>query len=349
MNYKSALEDGVERLLRSLYVYVPAILESVDGEGLGVVVKKDDPDVTADKVPLFSLYSGNGYGEEHALHPPEEGFMLCSKYPTPEVMATQGVLEGVSHGRHYSFQDGHFIAGPRFHNFEAPLGSPMEAYHYRHKSGAERYIDPNGNMRFTHPDGHEVELTNSEVRVSFERPDGETMSITVSETEAIFDGPDLHNDFATDPRVQLGVDETGRARLDGMASVGDSDGYRVDRTAENTDPDDPRTYTEVDEPVEPIQDPTNDAETAYDNPSTVEATGALDHGLFEHRRAVVERREVDPDPAVTDPTDPAYIELPDAMRSAGLLPVGLQYVETTAGELRMIGMDGTTPITIMAL
>lgn len=349
MNIKSALETGVERKLRSLFVYVPAILEDVDNDGLGVVVKKDDADVMADQVPIFSLYSGDGYGEEHAVHPPEEGFMLCPKYPNIDVMAKPGVVDGVSHSRHYAFQDGHFISGPRFYNFESGLGTPLDAYHYRHKSGAERYIAPNGDMRFTHPDGHEVDLSSSDVSVSFERADGDTISITVSETGVEIDAPDLYNDYATDPRTQIRATESGRAHLDGMASVGDSDAYREDRTTENTDPDDPRTYAEVNESAEPIADPTDDAETAYDNPSTVEATGAIDHGLFEHRRAVIERREVDPDPAITDPTDPAFIELPDSMRSAGKLPVGLQYIETTAGELRMIGMDGTTPVTIMAL
>lgn len=349
MNYKAALEAGVERKLRNLYVTVPAILEDVDDDGLGIVVKKDDRDVSADNVPIFSLYSGDGYGEEHALHPPEEGFMLCSKYPMMDVMAREGVVDGISHRRHYSFQDGQFIAGPRFHNFEQGLDSPIDAYHYRHESGAERYIDPDGNMQFTHPDGHEVELSSTAVSVSFERSDGETTSITVSETEIEIDAPDLYNDYATDPRTQMRATESGRTLVDGIVSVGDSDAYREDRTTENTDPDDPRTYEEVDEPVGPIADPTDDAETAYDNPSTVEATGAIDHGLYEHRRAVVERREVDPDPNVTDRTDPAFIELPDEMRSAGMLPVGLQYIETTAGELRMIGADGTTPVTIMAL
>lgn len=348
-NFKTALEDGTERMLRSLFVYVPAILESVDSEGLGVVVKKDDKNVTQDKVPIFSLYSGDGYGEEHALHPPEEGMMLCPKYPLEDVMSQPGTLEEVSHSRHYSFVDGHFIAGPRFHNFEAPLNSPMEAYHYKHKSGAERYISPEGDMRFTHPDGHEVELTNSEVSVTFSRSDGENMSITVSETDVVFDGPDLYNDFATDPRVRMGVSDDGSGSIDGRIAVGDSDAYRVDKTTLNTDQDDPKTYEEVNEQVQPIQDTTNDSETQYDNPTSVSYEGPVDQGFYEARNAVVERREIDPDPAVTDETDPAFIDIPDDMRSAGLLPVGYQYIETTVGELRMIGMDGTTPISIKPL
>lgn len=348
MNLKSALEGGVERQLRSLFVYVPAVLEDVDGDGLGVVVKKDDKDVMADKVPIFSLYSGDGYGESHALHPPEEGFMLCAKYPNIDVMAKPGVVDGVSHRRHYAFQDGHFIAGPRFYNFETALDSPLDAYHYRHKSGAERYISPNGDMRFTHPSGHEVGLSADAVTVEYSRSDGDTMSITVSETEVTFDGPDLYNDYATDPRVSMGVDESGRASLDGLATVGDSDAHRRDSSVENTDPDDPRTYAEVDEPAEPIADPTDDAETAYSNPSTVEASGAQDDGLFEHRRAVVERREVDPDPAVEDPTNPAYIELPDSMRSAGTIPVGYQWINTTDQMLRMWGFS-QAPVDITSI
>ncbi|WP_330633728.1 hypothetical protein [Halocatena halophila] len=349
MNLKHALENGVERQLRNLYIYVPAILEDVDEQGLGTVVKKDDKDVMADKVPIFSLYSGDGYGEKHALHPPEEGFMLCCKYPTPDVMSQQGIVEEISHSRHYSFQDGHFIPGPRFHNFEQGLDTPIDAYHYRHKSGAEQYISPDGDMQFTHPSGHEVDISSGNVSVTFSRSDGDNTSITVSESVIGIDAPDKFNDHATDPRTQIRATESGRAHIDGIVSVGDADAHREDRTTETTDPDDPRTYEEVNEPAEPIADPTDDAETAYDNPSTVEATGAIDHGLFEHRRAVVERREVDPDPAINDPTDPAYIELPDSMRSASKLPVGYQYIETTAGELRMIGMDGTTPITITTL
>lgn len=349
MNASNELESGVERLLRGMYIYVPAILEDVDDKGLGVVVKKDDQDVSAAEVPIFSLYSGDGYGEKHALHPPEEGHMICPKYPTDSTMQQKGVLDGISKRRHHAFDDGHFIAGPRFYDFEAKLDSPIDAYHYKHKSGAERYIAPNGDMRFTHPDGHDVELTNSELRLSYARSDGDAMSITVSETEVTFDGPDLYNDNATNPRVSMGVSESGEAELDGIASIGDSDAHRRDTSTENSDVDDPRTYAEVDEPIEPIADPTDGTETSYSNPSTTGAEGPIDCGLYELRRHVPERREADPDPTVTDPTNAAYIELPDAMRSAGKLPVGYEYIQTTEGALKMIGMDATTPVVIKTL
>lgn len=348
MDYKNSLEGGVERLLHSLYIYVPAILERVDEEGLGVVVKKDDRKVTADKVPIFSLYSGDGFGEKHALHPPEEGFMLCAKYPMRETMAEAGVLDGLSKKRHYAFQDGHFIAGPRFHGFEQGLNSPMAAYHYRHKSGAERYISETGDMRFTHPAGHEVSLSAESVEVTYERADGEEMSLTINETQAIFDGPDLYNDFATNPRVQMGVSDDGTGQLDGRIDVGDSDAHRVDTTQLNTDTDDPKTYKEVDEPATPIVDPSKTTQTQYSNPDTVSMTGAVDGGLFELRRAIPARREKDPDPAVTDPTDPAYIELPDELRQGGKIPVGYSWINTTDKVYRMWGF-GQTPVDIKPL
>lgn len=363
MNWKRELEQGVERMLRGMYVYVPAVLESVDNRGLGVVVKKDDGNVSAAEVPLFSLYAGDGYGESHALHPPEHGYMLCPKYPTDSTMAKEGVVDGVSHRRHYSFNDGHFIAGPRYHEFESALDSPIGAYHYRHESGAERYISESGNMRFTHPDGHEIALDSGTVSVEFAgssarsllldeneirgtvvRDDGDKTSLSVSETSVTFAAVDLYNDYATDPRTSVGVDESGAVTLDGRVQIGDTDAYRRDTDEENTDINDPRTYAEVDEPAAPIADPTDGSETAYTNPSTVEGEGPHDVGLYELRRAIPERREQDPDPTVTDPTNPAYVDLPDAMRSSGVIPVGYMWINTTEQALKMWGFAQTAVV-----
>lgn len=348
MSFKHSLEGGVERLLRGLYIYVPAILEDIDDENLGVVVKKDDKDVTQDKVPLFSLYSGDGFGEKHAMHPPEEGFMLAPKYPIPEVMSKPGVLESVSHSRHYSFKDGVFIAGPRFHGFEAPMEAPMEAYLYRHKSGAERYISPSGDMRFSHPDGHEVSLSTDTVEVTFKRSDGEEMSLIVNQNQALFSGPDTTNDFAQNPQVQMGVSSDGSGQLDGRIDVGDSDAHRYDPQQLNTDPEDPKTYAEVDVPADPMQDPSK-ASSQYENPDSVTMEGPVDSGFYELRRHVVERREQDPDPAVTDPTQPGYVEMPDEMRQTGKLPVGYEWINMTEGAKKIMGMDGVTPVVIKQL
>jgi hypothetical protein len=118
--------------------------------------------------------------------------------------------------------------------------------------------------------------------------------------------------------------------LGGRSTLGDPDANRVDRSAEETDPESPYTYEQVDEVVAPIIDPTDDGETQYDNPAMASVAGPIDGGLYEARRLIPwERREEDPDPTATDPTDPAYIELPEKMRQEGALPSYIPWINTT--------------------
>lgn len=394
---------------RDLKVFVPAILQEIDEDGLGRVVALYDEGVEADNIPILQLYAGDGYGENHAHHLPERGFLLVADYPVIDTLAAPGIIEGISQRRAHVFQDGLFIPATHW-NDEARPDVPIEEYRYTHNSGAIRRVSAEGAIEDTgsggsnrlitgtgaiedstpvgatrdmtadgavvdstpsgathqmttdgaiedtaasgasvrvdetgvtaQHNGHTVEVTDDSVAVTFNRADGQTVDIDVTETDVSISLPDTNNDQATEPRSEVGVNEDGTARVDGHSRVGDSDSYRVDPTVENTDPDDPRDYAETNEPAEPILNPADAGETAYDNPSTTEFQGPVDHGLYESRRFIFPRREADPDPAVTDPTDPAYIELPDSFRAAGMLPVGLAWVNTTEDMLKRTGLDG---------
>ena len=351
-----ATEKQIHRAwARELKVCVPAILEEIDGNGRGRVVALYDGDFEADNVPILSLYTGDGYGEEHAHHLPERGFLLCADYPMIDILEATDVTEGISQRREHVFQDGMFFPGAWWDD-QTPPGSPPGEYRYTHESGATRRVTTDGTIEDTatsgatvrndevgvHAEygGHTVEVTETEVSVSFERTDGLTVDVDVTADGATISVPDEYNDQATDPRSEVGVSADGTASVDGRAAVGDTDAYREDRLTLNSDPDDPRTYEETTEPIAPILDPTDDVETVYDNPATTSFQGPTDHALYESRRFVVERREADPDPLITDETDPAYIDLPQAYRDAGVLPTGLVWQNTTDDMLRRVGNDG---------
>ena len=341
---------------RELKVFVPAILESVDGNGRGRVTALYDEDFEADNVPILTLYSGDGYGEEHAHHLPERGFMLCCDYPLLDVLETTGVTDGISQRREHMFQDGLFLPGAHWNDQTKP-GSPLGEYRYTHQSGATRRVTESGAIEDTSSSGsavridetgvtashagHTVEMTDGAVSVSFERADGQTVAVDVTESGATISVPDETNDQATNPQSEVGVSDDGTARLDGRSEVGDSDAYREDRTTVNADPDDPRTYAETSEPVAPIANPSDDAETAFDNPETTGFQGPTDEGLYESRRFVFERRTADPSPTVTDPTDPTYIDLPQAFRDAGKLPAGLCWLNLQENMLKRTAPNGS--------
>ena len=124
--------------------------------------------------------------------------------------------------------------------------------------------------------------------------------------------PDTLNDFASDPQSEISVEETGEARLNGIARIGDQEAYREDPTNENTDDDDPRNYESVNDPIAPIVDTTVEDNR---NADAAQLEGPLNAKWFELRGAVPQRREEDPDPNVTDPTNPAYVDL-DAIEEA---------------------------------
>ena len=351
-----ATEKQIHRAwARDLKVCVPAVLEEVDADGRGRVVALYDPGVEADNVPILSLYTGDGYGEEHAHHLPERGFMLVSDYPMIDVLEMATVEDGISQRREHVFQDGLFLPGAWWDD-QSPPGSPLGEYRYTHESGATRRVGEDGTIEDTSAAGsfvrldevgveashagHTIAITDSEVSVTFDRSDGEAVTVDVDEEGARISVPDERNGSAVDPRSEVAVRENGTASVNGLTRVGDADAYREDRSSLNSDPDDPRTYAETAQEIEPIADPLDSGETAFDNPSTTRFRGPTDNALYESRRFVFDRREADPDPAVTNETDPAFIDLPSEFRSAGVLPVGLCWLNVSEDTLKRVGTGG---------
>ena len=329
------LREGVDGQVRALDWVVPAVLESViveNAEMLGEVRELGDDRDPIDGIPIWTPYAaGDEYGHEQALDPPERGLMICGDYPleTARQETEPPYNADLERGRHHAFQDGFFLPGVRV-NGERGLGSPLGADWLRHPSETERRFAENGDFTVEHHAGHTVHVGSNEVRVAFERPDGDTMTVTVTEQDTTFEGPDEFKEFREDPRITMGVSDDGTSTLGGRSTIGDTDANRVDRATEETDPESPYTYEQVDETADPIIDPTDDGETQYDNPAMAALAGPVDGSLYEARRLIPwERREEDPDPTVTDPTDPAFIELPDRMRQQGELPAYTPWINTT--------------------
>ena len=403
-----AKRDVHQAWARELRVLVPARLEEIDSEGRGRVVNLHDEEMEADHVPLLQMYAGDGYGEEHAHHLPERGYMLVADYPTIDTLDATGLTDGISQRREHMFQDGFFVPAT-FWNDEGSINSQIEEYLYKHKSGAIRRVSVDGEVEFIsangedvivgngyvdiqqtdgqharldgmkalvehsagqrmrlnssearldhadghtarldgsggaieHANGHEVTVGDSAVRVAFQRADGDAVRVDIDGQGATVSAPDEYNDQSTNPRAEVGVGDDGIAVVDGLARVGDSDAYREDRTTENTDANDPRTYAETTEPIAPIKDPADSAETAYSNPSTTSIAGAVDFGGYEFRNAVPERREADPDPAITDPTNPAFYP-------GEAIPYGYLWINIPDGVFRVWG-TADAPVDIVTI
>lgn len=202
-------------------------------------------------------------------------------------------------------------------------------------------LDQNG-ATLEHESGNFARIEENAARIRVERPDGKPVRVDVEGSDISISLPDKYNDQADgEPRSEISVSDDGTAELNGRAHVGDRDAYREDPTTENTDSEDPRRYAETTEPVEPILDPTNDTETQYRNPSTVTAHGPVDLGFYALRNVRFgESREKDPDPAVTDPTDPAFIALPEEWRQKGELPRQLVWFNTTEQIYKTVDQSG---------
>ena len=307
----SGLKDRMDEHSRTLFTNVPAICTQIDDQYRGVVSLKGDRNVVADDIPLLVPFAGDGYGIQYPFELPVEGVLHCSLYALDNVLSTTGNDVELGTQRHHSFQDAWFRPGVWMADQQLPDAEDGE-YVFAHPSGATHRISDEGVQ-------------------SFETPD------TVSEQPLDEDGQPVD-----EPTSSIGVADDGTATLDGITRLGDGDAARVDRTAVQQDPENPRQYTEVDEPVAPIANPLDDGETEFDNPSSVSLDGPMDCGFYETRRHVPERREQDPDVSVTNPEDARYIAVPDAMRQAGLLPVGYQWLNVTEDTMKRIAADGTT-------
>jgi len=308
------LRKGVDGQVRGLDWVVPAVLESVtveNGEPRGVVRELGDDRDPIDGIPIWTPYAaGDEYGHEQALRPPERGLMICPDYPLEVVRQETEPPKNadLERGRHHAFRDGFFLPGVRRYG-DRGLGSDLEEDIWRpHEppSGTERQITPDSAVHWR---------ANNEAS---DLQDGE--------------GPNAPDRT----RVSLLLD--GTIPLAGRVRLGQPGAPRwdPDKLAGGQIPDgDELRDVEVDEPTEPIIDPTDDAETQYVNAPVGEANGPIDGGLYEARRLIPwERREVDPDPSVTNPDDPAYIEIPDDMRAAGELPTMIPWANVNEGVVK---------------
>lgn len=354
----------IDRQISAVFTCEFVVIEEIDHENARVEIShKDDKDVMADEVPILSAYAGDGYGTIEPLEVGDEGIALFNMDPTTDLLTERGHVD-IEKQRKHSVQDAMFFPRPWFDGDEVPDHEVGERLVY-HESGTFFSIKPNGNTVIQHVDGNRMRLDPNEgvietedqtrqigvredgVEARVERPDGEEVLLRAQDNRVRITAPDVRADHVTDPQVEISVDENGVATLDGITEVGDTDAQRVDQTTENTDPDDPRTYEEVNEDVVPISRPSETTQTQYSNPDTVEAQGSVDMGMYELRRHVPERREEDPDPTVTDPTNPAYIELPDELRQLGEIPRGYSWINVTDGVYRMWG-DSGAPVDIIS-
>lgn len=309
-SFAENLARGTDRIRREKFFVEWAILEELE-EGTknrGTVYNAHDEEQSAKNVPIRWVSAGDGWGEEHPIELPKKGLLLVPDTPTEEEIETSEYLDHPSRRRDHEFEDGLFIPGIWFDD-EEDLGTEMLEYLYRFPNGAEFHVTEESDVFVRHPDGHEIEMVPDRVRVLFERDDGEASEILIDQERALIRLPDILNEFVNDPTGEIFVDELGEAALDGRASIGDRDAHREDPESENDDPEDPRPYEIVDEPVAPIIDPSEDDQTEYRNPDAARLEGPLNCGFYELRGLVPERREEDPDPEVDDPEDPAYVDL----------------------------------------
>jgi len=354
----SQLRELINQEISGVFTCEFVIVEKVDHDNARVEIShKDDEKVMSDNVPILSAYAGDGYGTIEPIKPGDEGIVLFNMGPLKKLLQSEGHTT-VEKQRRHSVQDAMFLPRLWFDEYEVPDHEEGERLVF-HESETFFSIKPNGNTLIQHVDGKRLRLNPDEgvvetadktrqigvrengVEARVERPDGDVVNLKAEETGLTITSPDVTADYVNEPETHISVEETGEAVLDGITDVGDKDGKRIDKTTENTDTDDPRVYEEVDEDISPIIDPTDDAETEYDNQASVKSETPVDFGGYEFRNAVPERRDADPDPTVSDPTKDEYFPADD-------IPIGYMYILTEPWELKAWG-SGDAPVTINSI
>lgn len=329
---------------RSMYTLLHTIVEDIDEELLEArLSRKDDEEILQDKTPIASMYAGDGYGELHPIDLPEEWMMHVSDIPTDE-LTERGHID-VEKQRSHSMQDGMLGFRRWFEADEIPERESLLDYLYHHHSDTKKWIYADGEWQIEHhagnltgvddgaiydehTAGHTATLEADGRHVHISRSGGPDIDLDITESGYELSVPDEETDRPNRfNRVEVTAD--GSIVFDGAADFGDQEAVRVDR--ENDDEE------ILDEPAAPIVDPTDDAETQYDNPAGATMHGPMDNRLFETRGLVLERREEDPDPAVTDETDPAFIELEHIEEELGerRIPVGYTFWHEVDEELKI--------------
>ena len=322
-----AINDLSRQDRATLKTYLPVVIDEVDVEtDTCRISRREDDKQLAKNVPLATPFKSDGAGVYYPLDPPEEGYAIIPSVPEEELNQRTGHTDVKQH-RHHDLKDAHVIARRHYEDDNIP-DHDIGDYLLHHPSGSFVTVyEDSGDLDLEHHAGHHVRIHDDEVVAAFERPDGDTMSVTITEEEVVFDGPDLFKRFRADPRTRITVREDGTSNLGGRSVLGDADANRVDPTSEDTRAESPHTHQQVNEPAAPIADPTTETTK---NPATATLAGALDGQGYEARGLIPwERREEDPDPAVTDPTSKAYIDIPDELRQQGELPAYIPWVNTS--------------------
>lgn len=358
--------DEIKRLVNTeingIFTCVFAVVEEIDHDNARVVVShKDDKDVMTDNVPILSAYAGDGYGTIEPLKPGDEGIVMFNMDPTTDILKEEGHIDLEKQRRH-SVQDAMFMPRVWLDDYEVPDHEEGERLVF-HESGTFFSIKPNGNTVIQHVDGNRMRLDPDEgiietsdsarqigvredgVEARVQRNDGEEILLRAQSDGLSISSPDIQSDYGSDPTSHISVDENGLTIIDGMTQIGDKDAKRIDPATENNDDNDPRTYQEINKDTVPIQDTST---ITGNNPTTVTSEGDIGMRGYEIRQFIPQRREEDPDLSITDPTNPAYIDLPDEYRQNNSnLPRGLTWINTSEGAFKMAGPSGS-PVVIQS-
>lgn len=319
------LREKVEQIVRdeqkSVYTFLPVIIESIDRQNWTCEVsRKDDDQILANQIPLATAYAGPGYGELHPVSVGDEAFLHCASIPL-EDFDSRGHQQVPKH-RHHSMRDGVLYLRQWFEDDTLPVSEDGE-YVYAHESGTEERIKPDGRYLIQHADGGVLSLTQPEAGLSI--PNTET------------DTPNAD--------TYLGVTDRGDVDADGHTRLGSTTARRARPADYWNQPDAPEREYETAEAIAPIFDPTDAGETTDVNPRQVTLRGPLDAGFFELRRRLPPRRAADPDPAIDDPANPAYIRLPPGFST---VPMGYDWVNVTDNVYRIWG-SADAPVDIITL
>lgn len=321
-----------QELRRALIVTQPVIIEEIDRETMRcTVAHKDDEQVLANECPIAVPHAGDGSGMIPPLTTPADAVAINSTYPLTNILSSRGFIDPLF-PRH-SLDDMYVVPQIWFDGDSIPPHDPGE-WVFAHEAGGALRLRPDGSAELRAKDGTtsggipNVYL-GSDGRAELSSGDSTGSYASVSYTihpstgAAYFIG-------ATGEGVRTPADRVSASDQEHGVDLGDPYNERID----------PATGEDTTEDADPILDPTDDTETTYENPPAAILHGPLDAGFYQVKHPVFERRAADPDVTVTDETSDAYIDVPDEWRTAGRLPPGYPYLNTTTGALMITDMTG---------
>jgi len=333
------LQRYIRRELQSTYTVIPVVVKQVDRQNRRCEIARKDREEVLDKnAPIASPYTGDGYGEIYPIRPGDEAFLLCCSLPLEDLISRKGHVDNIPVHRNHSFHDGVVFPRMWFDPDTVPDHGPSE-YLLFHESGTFMSIDKpehgDGAAVVEHPSGYRMRIQqglatletgdgSKQLRVddagataTVERPDGKSTRLRATETGVEFRTPDDATTEETDKWVRIAANDDGTVVLEGDATIGDPDAKRVDPS--NLDSDGEPSETTEDK--QPFVTPAS-ATTTYDNPLAATLTSRVNFQFYDSLGFLFPRRADHPDPTVSDPSNDAYIELPDSIDS---VPNGYLY------------------------